>query len=144
VKLAEVVGAPDPRLDEVPVAFVELKEGHALDPDDLIAFCRGKIASFKVPRAIYFMTNADWPMSATKVDKTALRKRLNARRRKPVTGKPRPGPARHLAVPAGDHVPVDVLVEQVPESPWTAGVAGPRQNARSHIKCPPGPPPSLR
>jgi fatty-acyl-CoA synthase/long-chain acyl-CoA synthetase len=79
VKLAEVVGAPDPRLDEVPVAFVELKEGHALDPDDLIAFCRGKIASFKVPRAVYFMTNADWPMSATKVDKTALRKRLNAR-----------------------------------------------------------------
>jgi acyl-CoA synthetase (AMP-forming)/AMP-acid ligase II len=76
VKLAEVVGAPDPRLDEVPVAFVELKDGHTLDPEELIAFCRGKIASFKVPRAIHIMTATDWPMSATKVDKTALRRRL--------------------------------------------------------------------
>jgi fatty-acyl-CoA synthase/long-chain acyl-CoA synthetase len=76
VKTAEVVGRPDTRLDEVPVAFVELYEGSAADEEALIAHCRGRIASYKVPRAIYFMTSADWPMSATKIDKRALRARL--------------------------------------------------------------------
>lgn len=76
VKTAEVVGRRDPRLDEVPVAFVELYEGHSLDEEALIAHCRGRIASYKVPRAIYFMSAADWPMSATKIDKRALRERL--------------------------------------------------------------------
>ena len=76
VKTAEVVGRADARLDEVPVAFVELHEGHALDGEALIAHCRGRIASYKVPRAIHFMSPADWPMSATKIDKRALRERL--------------------------------------------------------------------
>jgi len=76
VKIAEVVGRPDFRLDEVPVAFVELYDGHDVDEEILIAHCRGRIASYKVPRAIHFMTAADWPMSATKIDKRALRARL--------------------------------------------------------------------
>jgi acyl-CoA synthetase (AMP-forming)/AMP-acid ligase II len=78
VRLAEVVGAPDERLDEVPVAFVELHEGEALAPDELIDHCRGRIASFKVPRQVHLMRSDDWPMSATKVDKGALRRRLEA------------------------------------------------------------------
>ena len=76
VKTAEVVGRPDPRLDEVPVAFIELYEGMAADEETLIAHCRGRIARYKVPRAIRFMAAADWPMSATKIDKRALRARL--------------------------------------------------------------------
>ncbi len=76
VKIAEVVGRPDVRLDEVPVAFVELRPGHSAEPQELIDFCTGKIASYKVPRAVYIVTEADWPMSATKVDKRALRARL--------------------------------------------------------------------
>lgn len=76
VKTAEVVGRPDARLDEVPVAFVELHGGKAADEDALIAHCRGRIANYKVPRAIHFMTATDWPMSATKIDKRALRERL--------------------------------------------------------------------
>ena len=76
VKTAEVVGRPDQRLDEVPVAFVELYEGHSADEDALIAHCRGRIASYKVPRAIHFMNAGEWPMSATKIDKRALRTRL--------------------------------------------------------------------
>jgi fatty-acyl-CoA synthase/long-chain acyl-CoA synthetase len=80
VKLAEVVGAPDERLDEVPVAFVELEPGSDLCPDDLIEWAKGKIASYKVPRAVYIMDREDWPMSATKVDKRALRARLAANR----------------------------------------------------------------
>lgn len=76
VKTAEVVGRPDPRLDEVPVAFVELHEGHSAGAEDLMAHCRGRIASYKVPRAIHFVAASDWPMSATKIDKRALRERL--------------------------------------------------------------------
>lgn len=76
VKAAEVVGRPDARLDEVPVAFVELYEKAAIDAETLIAHCRGRIASYKVPRAIHFLDASDWPMSATKIDKRALRLRL--------------------------------------------------------------------
>jgi fatty-acyl-CoA synthase/long-chain acyl-CoA synthetase len=76
VKIAEVVGQPDPRLDEVPVAFVELQPGASATQDELIDHCRGRIASYKVPRAIHFIAAADWPMSATKVNKVVLRQRL--------------------------------------------------------------------
>ena len=76
VRIAEVVGSPDPRLDEVPVAFVELRLGHSATPEELIAFCQGRIASYKVPRDVLFVLEGEWPMSATKVDKRALRARL--------------------------------------------------------------------
>lgn len=76
VKLAEVVGRPDSRLDEVPVAFVELRPGKSASEEELIAFCQGRIASYKVPRAVFFVSDGEWPMSATKVDKRALRARL--------------------------------------------------------------------
>lgn len=78
VKIAEVVGMPDPRLDEVPVAFVELRPGAAVRTQELIDFCRGRVASYKVPRAIYYVEPNQWPMSATKVDKGALRRLLVA------------------------------------------------------------------
>lgn len=77
VAIAEVVGKPDPRLDEVPVAFIELKPGKTADAEELIEFCKGNIANFKVPRAIHFVTPGNWPMSATKVNKRALRDMLN-------------------------------------------------------------------
>ena len=78
VRAAEVVGHADPRLDEVPVAFIELQPAATATAEDLIAFCRDRIASFKVPRAIHFVAAGEWPMSATKVDKRALRERLAA------------------------------------------------------------------
>lgn len=76
VKTAEVVGRPDARLDEVPVAFVELAAGTSASEDELIAHCKGRIANYKVPRAIHFVGPDEWPMSATKIDKRALRARL--------------------------------------------------------------------
>jgi fatty-acyl-CoA synthase len=78
IRIAEVVGMPDDLLDEVPVAFVEIEEGVALDADEIIAWCKGRIASFKVPRAVHFKTATEWPMSATKVNKVELRKELAA------------------------------------------------------------------
>lgn len=74
IKLAQVVGMPDPRLQEVAVAFVELYEGASCTEEQIIEHCRGEIASFKVPAAVRFTT--DWPMSATKIQKFRLRERL--------------------------------------------------------------------
>jgi fatty-acyl-CoA synthase len=76
VKLAQVVGMPDAKLLEVPAAFVELQPGVSVDPEELIEHCRGRIASFKVPRLIRFIDGDEWPMSATKIQRFALRDRL--------------------------------------------------------------------
>lgn len=70
VKLAQVVGMPDDRLLEVPAAFIELAPGAKLTEAELIEFCQGQIASFKIPRKVTFMT--EWPMSSTKVQKFRL------------------------------------------------------------------------
>ena len=74
VKLAQVVGVPEARLVEVPAAFVELHPGEQVTEDELIAFCKGKIAGFKVPRYVRIVD--DWPMSATKIQKFRLRDML--------------------------------------------------------------------
>ncbi|MFV0461616.1 MAG: class I adenylate-forming enzyme family protein, partial [Nostocoides sp.] len=52
VGIAAVIGVPDERLAEVPVAFVELRPGANVTEEELIAYCRGRIASFKVPRQV--------------------------------------------------------------------------------------------
>jgi acyl-CoA synthetase (AMP-forming)/AMP-acid ligase II len=74
VKLAQVVGIPDERLVEVPVAFVELRPGHDAGEEELIDYCRGLIASFKVPRHVRLVQ--EWPLSATKIQKQPLRERM--------------------------------------------------------------------
>jgi len=74
VLIAQALGIPDPRLDEIPVAFVELRAGMSASEEELIAHCQGAIARFKVPRHIRFVT--EWPMSATKVQKFRLREAL--------------------------------------------------------------------
>jgi fatty-acyl-CoA synthase len=71
VKGCAVVGMADARLVEVPVVFVELKPGMTATEHDIIGFCDGRLASFKVPRRAFFVT--EWPMNSTKIDKPALR-----------------------------------------------------------------------
>lgn len=76
VTLAAVVSIPDDRLLEVPAAFVELKPGRSAQPEELIEFCAQRLAGFKVPRIVRFVT--EWPMSATKLQKFRLREQLLA------------------------------------------------------------------
>ncbi|WP_172650127.1 class I adenylate-forming enzyme family protein [Rhodococcus opacus] len=76
VLTAAVIGRPDDRLDEVPVAFVEVREGHQLTEAELIEFCDGKIGRYKVPRAVFFVEPGKWPMSATKINKRGLKAQL--------------------------------------------------------------------
>jgi fatty-acyl-CoA synthase len=74
VKLAQVVGVPDPKYVEVPAAFVELFPGQQAGEQELIAFCRREISGFKVPRFVRYVT--EWPMSASKIQKFQLRNRM--------------------------------------------------------------------
>lgn len=71
VLLAAVVAAPDPKWGEVPCAFIELKPGQQVDAEELLAFCREKLAGFKVPKRFVFR---ELPKTATgKIQKFALR-----------------------------------------------------------------------
>ncbi len=70
VVMAQVVGVADERLSEVPAAFVELAPGSTLEPQEIVEYCQGQIASFKVPRHVVIVE--EWPMSATKIQKGEL------------------------------------------------------------------------
>ncbi|NIP15897.1 MAG: AMP-binding protein [Pseudomonadales bacterium] len=76
VKLAQVIGVPDERLLEVPAAFIELNPNTFATEEELIDYCKGKIASFKVPRHVRFVD--EWPMSSTKVQKFRLSEQFEA------------------------------------------------------------------
>jgi len=71
IVLSQVIGVPDDRLGEAPAAFIETVNGEPLDPEEVIAHCKGQIARFKIPR--YVVRVDVWPMSATKVQKFRLR-----------------------------------------------------------------------
>jgi acyl-CoA synthetase (AMP-forming)/AMP-acid ligase II len=51
---AAVVGMADPRLGEVGRAFVVLRPGFVLAAEDVLAFCRERLANYKVPRRVEF------------------------------------------------------------------------------------------
>jgi fatty-acyl-CoA synthase len=72
VQQAAVVGYPDARLGEVGVAWIQAAPGATPAADDLIAFCRGRIASFKIPRHVFVV--GELPMTSSgKVQKARLR-----------------------------------------------------------------------
>ena len=72
-----VIGVPDERLGEVPMAFVVPKPGPPVDASEIIEWARGEMANFKVPRAVEFLD--ELPMNATgKVVKDELRARVRS------------------------------------------------------------------
>ena len=73
---AAVVARPDDKWGESPCAFVTLKPDASLDDKELIAWCRERIAHFKVPRTVVF---GPLPKTATgKIQKFVLRDRAKA------------------------------------------------------------------
>jgi fatty-acyl-CoA synthase len=72
VSLAAVVAYPDARLSEVAVAFVRLEAGATITEREVIDYCRGKIASFKIPRHVFVVGDFPWTGSG-KVQKVTLR-----------------------------------------------------------------------
>jgi fatty-acyl-CoA synthase len=72
VKDVSVVGIPDPRLQEVPMAFAQLKEGEDSTEAEVIDFCRDKMSNLKLPRYVRFVR--DFPLTPVgKVQKFKLR-----------------------------------------------------------------------
>src|SRR6185437_958261 len=68
----QVVGLPDAKLGESVAAWIRLKTGEAITEDELRAFCRGRIAHFKIPQYIRFVDA--FPMTVTgKIQKFVIR-----------------------------------------------------------------------
>ena len=60
------VGVPDARLQEGACACVVLEPGMQVEPEALMAFCRGKVARFKIPRYVLFIRSIhapSWPLT---------------------------------------------------------------------------------
>ncbi len=76
VMAAAVVATPDPKWGEVPCAFVELKEGASASAEEIVAFCRERLAAFKSPRKIVF---GALPKTSTgKIQKYVLREQAKS------------------------------------------------------------------
>jgi fatty-acyl-CoA synthase len=72
VASAQVIGVPDMRMGEELMAWVCFREGQEASEEELRAFCRQRLAHFKVPR--YWKVTTDFPMTVTgKVQKYKMR-----------------------------------------------------------------------
>ena len=68
----QVIGVPDEKYGEEVMAWVKLADGQSLTEDELKAFCKGKIAHYKVPRYVKFVD--EFPMTVTgKIQKFKMR-----------------------------------------------------------------------
>lgn len=91
VEQAFVVGVPDPRLAEVPAAFLTLKAGAAATEEEILAHCRGKIAGYKIPRYVRFVANV--PRTPGPHGDKVQRARLRDQAVRELALADRPGPA---------------------------------------------------
>ncbi len=72
IREAAVIGVPDARLGEVPAAFIVRDDGASITETDIVEACKGRIASFKIPQHIFFVSAL--PMTPSgKVRKVELR-----------------------------------------------------------------------
>ncbi len=73
----QIVGLPDPRFGEAVCAWIRLKSGETADADEITAYCRDRIAHYKVPQHIRFVDA--FPMTVTgKVQKFEIRQAMIA------------------------------------------------------------------
>lgn len=55
VKEVAVIGIPDQKWVEVPKAYIVLKENATVEPQEIIDFCKEKLAKFKIPKQVEFI-----------------------------------------------------------------------------------------
>ena len=68
----QVIGVPDYKYGEEVCAWIRLRDGVAATEEEFRDFCRGQIATFKIPRYIRF--TSEFPMTVTgKVQKFRMR-----------------------------------------------------------------------
>jgi long-chain acyl-CoA synthetase len=70
---AAVFGAPDERLGEVPMAVIHVKNGEALNEEQLLGFLDGKLAKFKIPQRIIISVEPLPRLGTGKIDRRALK-----------------------------------------------------------------------
>ena len=71
----QVIGVPDTKYGEEVCAWVRLREGHSATPDEIRDYCRGQIATYKIPRYVRFTT--EFPMTVTgKIQKFRMREQM--------------------------------------------------------------------
>jgi fatty-acyl-CoA synthase len=76
---AHVVGVPDQSKGEVVAAVIELRAGALADTSSILAFCRERLASYKVPVRLVIRSAAEFPRTPTgKIHKPRLRQELAA------------------------------------------------------------------
>ena len=74
IGMTAVIGLPDERMGEIGKAFVVPRPGHTLDAESVVAWAKGNMANYKVPRLVEIVT--ELPLNASgKVLKTELRQR---------------------------------------------------------------------
>ncbi len=72
VRNVQVIGVPDEKYGEEIQAWIELREGESATEDEIRAFCKGRIAHYKIPRYVKFVT--EYPMTVTgKIQKFKMR-----------------------------------------------------------------------
>jgi fatty-acyl-CoA synthase len=75
IRQAQVIGVPDPRLMEVPAAYVILREGERAAPEEIIEWARTRMANFRVPRYVRIVDTFEniGMTGSNKVQKNKLR-----------------------------------------------------------------------
>jgi len=75
IQEVEVFGVPDPKYGEEVAAWIMLREGETATEEEIVAFCRDKLAHFKIPRYIRFVDA--FPLTVTgKVQKFVMREQM--------------------------------------------------------------------
>ncbi|PXY16522.1 class I adenylate-forming enzyme family protein [Prauserella muralis] len=70
---AMVVAVPDPKWGEAVTAVVQLKPGAEIDEEGIREACRGKLAGYKIPKNVVFVSDEDWVATPTgKFDRSAM------------------------------------------------------------------------
>jgi fatty-acyl-CoA synthase len=73
----QVIGVPDPKFGEEICAWVKLRAGENSSHEEIVAFCKGQIAHYKIPRYVKFVDS--FPMTVTgKIQKFEMRKAMIA------------------------------------------------------------------
>ncbi|MBA4600738.1 AMP-binding protein [Thermoactinomyces mirandus] len=69
---SQIVGVPDEKYGEIAVAFVRKKAGVECGKEEIVQFCKGKIANYKIPSQVIFVE--EYPVTANgKIQKYKLR-----------------------------------------------------------------------
>jgi acyl-CoA synthetase (AMP-forming)/AMP-acid ligase II len=78
VKDVAVVGLPDEKWGEAVHAVMVMHDGQSAVENDVLAWCRDKMAGYKRPRAVTFLAESEMPRTATgKILHRVLRERLS-------------------------------------------------------------------